>query len=378
MGMKSETKLTHAVEYDRNAGKVLTIVVNVDQSIAVNRNRDFEIPVNSKLREIESSIQDKAELEQFIRSADLGRRLIQSYRPRAKSLALFLQANGNVTTRELNVSLTTEACWSDIPHIQPILEAGDEFEELLIVLLDGRQSRFLTSFLGNVTEHPEVLNPYPTAHTQAPGNDQTKSQPTFHRKADEREHHYLKAVSLMTETLAATRSIKRIVLAGNDGASKGLYAQLPKTIQQHVISFVVLPTAATLDEIAAVVTDPRYRAERDDESAKIESLLVRAGKRDRAVTGVTGTLEALTEGRVHELVYGQGLSLTGARCMSCGIIVANVTACSRCGSTLDLTQNAMDLIIEAALDTGATIEQVRGPAAEKLSAFGGIGAFLRY
>jgi len=38
----------------------------------------------------------------------------------------------------------------------------------------------------------------------------------------------------------------------------------------------------------------------------------------------------------------------------------------------------MDLIIGSALDTRAAIEQVRGEAAEKLAAAGGIGAFLRH
>jgi hypothetical protein len=49
-GMKAETRLSQLVEYDRSDGKVLTIVVNVDQSLPTNRNREFEIPVNSKLR----------------------------------------------------------------------------------------------------------------------------------------------------------------------------------------------------------------------------------------------------------------------------------------------------------------------------------------
>jgi hypothetical protein len=127
--MKTETKLSQLVEYDRSGGKVLTIVVNVDQSLPMNRNREFEIPVNSKLREIESSLTEKGEIEQFTRCAEIGRRLIQAYRPHSKSLVLFLQANGNVTTRELNVTLDTEAYWADTPHIQPLIEAGDELAQ---------------------------------------------------------------------------------------------------------------------------------------------------------------------------------------------------------------------------------------------------------
>jgi RNA polymerase subunit RPABC4/transcription elongation factor Spt4 len=376
--MRTDPKLSQYSEYDRDAGKVLTLIVNVDQSIAENRSHGFEVPVNAKLRDIDSRIKDKSELEQFVRCADLARRLIYSYRPSSKSLVLFIQANGNVSTRELNVPLDTEARWADLPHIQPLVEAGDEFEELLIVLLDGRRSRFLTSFLGNITEHPEVLNPYPTSHTQTPGNDQTKSQPSFHRKADEREHHYLKSVSETTEAIASTRSINRIVLCGNDGASHGLYALLPKALQRNVISFVVLSDKATLEEIAGVITNPRYRAERNDEVAKVQSLLDRVGKRDRAITGVSGTLEALAEGRVHELIYAQGISLRGARCKNCGVITVDQPICPKCMSTLDTAEDAMDMVISAALDTGATIEQVRGIAAENLKASGGIGAFLRY
>jgi peptide subunit release factor 1 (eRF1) len=366
------------VEYDPNAGKVLTIVINLDQSVAANRNREFEIPVNSKLREIESRIKDKSEIEEFSRCVELGRRLIQAFRPHSKSLVLFLQANGNVTSRELNVPLDTETYWGKTPHIQPLIEAGDEFEDVLIVLLDGRESRFLTSTLGVVTEHPEVRNPYPTSHTQAPGTDRQKSQPTFHRKSDEREHHYLKAVSEMTETLAANRSIGRIVLSGNDGTCKELYSLLSKDVRRHVISFLLLPVHSTLEQVAGIAGKVQYRAERENEVAKVASLLDSAGARGKAVTGLAATAAALSEGRVLELVYAQGLAPNGALCTICGSIVVNQPTCPKCQSAAGPAGEAMDLIIGAALDTGAAIEQVRGEAAETLTAFGGIGAFLRY
>jgi len=377
-GMKTETKLSQLVEYDRNGGKVLTIVLNVDQSLPVNRNREFEISVNSKLREIESSLTEKDEIEQFTRCAELGRRLIQAYRPHSKSLVLFLQANGNVTSRDLNVTLNTEACWADTPHIQPLIEAGDEFEEILIVLLDGRHSRFLTSRLGNITEHPEVRNPFLTSHTQAPGNDRQKSQPTFHRKADEREHLYLKSAAEMTKTIAANRSIKRIVLAGINGACKELYDLLPKDLQKHVISFTSLPVQATFDQVSATVVKAQFRAEREYEAAKVASLLDRAGSRDKAVTGLAPTTAALAEGRVHELVYAQGIQPHGALCAKCGSIVVNQPNCPKCDTVVGPAGEAMDLIIGAALSSDSGIEQVRGEAAEKLQAHGGIGAFLRY
>jgi peptide subunit release factor 1 (eRF1) len=377
--MRTETRPTQFVKYDENAGKVLTVVVNVDQSSSANRNREFEVPVNSKLREIEARIKDEAELSQYRFCADLSRQFIDSYQPRSKSVMVFTQANGSVITRELNVPLETEVCWQDLPHIRPLVEAGDEFKEILIVLMDGKQSRFLTSHLGIMTEHPGTVNPFPTSHTQAPGNDKTKSQASFHRKSDEKKHLYLKAAAEMAETIAATRSINRIVLAGNNGISKELYSLLPKTLQQHVISFEVLQAHATLGEISAVIAKPRYQAERENESAKVQTLLDRARSHAAAaVTGIADTTEALAEGRIHELLYAQGLTPSGAACSSCGRIVVTHLTCPKCQVEVGPLGDAMDLIIGAALDSGATIEQVRGKAAEALMAAGGIGAFLKY
>jgi|SRR6185295_4892968 len=376
--MRTQTKPTQFAKYEPAAGKVLTVVLNVNQSSAVHRNRDLKIAINSELRRIEAEIMDQAELQQFHRSADLAREFVKSYQPRAKSLVVFSQANGSVSSRELNVPVETEIRWQELPHIQPLVDAEDKLDELLIVLMDRRHSRFLTSLVGTLTEHPGVLNPYPTAHTQAPGNDHTKSQPAFHRKTDERERHYLKTVVERVEAIAAARSINRIVLAGSNGPCKELYFLLPKKTQKHIISFAVLPSQATHEEIALGVVNAQELAERDTEAAKVESLIERAGASDRAVIGVSETMKALTEGRVHELVYSQGISLKGARCNNCASIVVNQKPCPKCRASADPVEDAMDMIIGTALDTGATVGQVHHEAAEKLILAGGIGAFLRY
>ncbi len=143
---------------------------------------------------------------------------------------------------------------------------------------------------------------------------------------------------------------------------------------------LVFTAAGTSDtrQIADIAGKAQYRAERENEVAKVASLVDRAGARDKAVTGLAETTAALAEGRVHELVYAQGITPNGALCAICGSIVVNQPACPKCQATAGPAEEAMDLIIGAALDTGAAIEQVRGEAAEKLTASGGIGAFLRY
>jgi len=110
----------------------------------------------------------------------------------------------------------------------------------------------------------------------------------------------------------------------------------------------------------------------------VASLLDRAGSGDKAVTGLAATASALAEGRVHELVYAQGVEPHGVLCANCGNIVVNQPRCPKCETVAGSAGEAMDLIIGTALSTSAGIEQVRDEAAEKLKTSGGIGAFLRY
>lgn len=321
---------------------------------------------------------DRDEHEVFARCAELGRNRMHSYTPSAKSLLLFIPANGEITTKEVNVDVVPGAWWSDLPHLQPLLEARDEYEELLLVLLDSSHSRFFSSFMGTLIEHPVIRNPYPAAHTQAPGNDQTKSQSAFHHKSDDREHRYLNEVATAAQRIAETRLARKIVLAGNNGRCKELYSLLPETIRTRVIAFKALPVDAPASDISASVAHLQFQAEREEESAKIAALIERAAKHHRAVTGPGDTMAALASGSVHELIYAEGFSPTGTSCRTCGLIVIHSAVCPVCGTSVGAGKPIMDLIITTAMNSGASIEQVRGAAAEKLNSAGGIGAVLRF
>jgi peptide subunit release factor 1 (eRF1) len=55
-----------------------------------------------------------------------------------------------------------------------------------------------------------------------------------------------------------------------------------------------------------------------------------------------------------------------------------ISNCDFCGLPVKPAEDLIEAILAKSLAEGATIEQVRGEAAEKLNAAGGIGAFLRY
>ena len=107
-------------------------------------------------------------------------------------------------------------------------------------------------------------------------------------------------------------------------------------------------------------------------------LITASAKAHNAVLQVPETLEALNERRVRELVYAHGFMARGGICNECHAIFPNDTMnCGFCGLPVKPDEDLVETVIGIAILEGAAVEQLRGEAAEKLKAAGGIGAFLR-
>jgi peptide subunit release factor 1 (eRF1) len=91
------------------------------------------------------------------------------------------------------------------------------------------------------------------------------------------------------------------------------------------------------------------------------------------------TLKAFNERRIRELVYAEGFSAQGGLCESCGLLFpSDDLNCEICGIPVKPVEDLVEHLVSALLLEGASIEQLRGPAADKLRDFRGIAAFLRF
>jgi len=376
--MKAKIATVQSLENVLGPGPVLSIYLNVDQSYAPNRLRGFETVLNDQLRDIESRLTSQAELTEFRMSWEVALRALREQQPGSGTMILFAQADGRIHARQLEVPIETAVRWQNHPYVQPILAAEDEFKPLLAVLSDHQRSRFFTSVLGHLTEHSEIENPYPSKHTKAAGKNRVKSQTVFNRKSDERLSHHLKSVAGTVEAISQAQSIGRLILMGNEDTSKELYDLLPTGLRRQVVGFVPIPIHSGILELRDAIAKVGYRAERQAEIQKVDSLLQLAGPHSRGVAGIQETLDALAGGRLRELVYSEGLILTGSRCGTCNVVFTDRAVCPVCQASLNPVDDVVEFAIEGALRSGATVEQVRGDAANKLRNAGGIGGFLRY
>lgn len=366
-------------ESKTGAGRVLSVYLDVDQAKVANLNRGFEAAFESRIQVIGRAFEEEYEQSDFGRCLADVRKLLSSYEPHGQSLVIFAKSTGPVWFREVNVSIGTEVRWGAAPYLHPLIEALDEFQTYMAVVTDRSHSRVFTVKLGTLEKQAEIHALGLVRHLKTAGTDHLYSQSHNQRKADENSLSHLKRVVEIIDHVANLNPFARLVLAGNAEATSELFSLLPKALRGRVCGFTMMSASAPEKEVFERTVGSVRRAERDQETAKVERLVTSAAKAEKAVLGVAETLNAFNQRRVRELVYAEGFSAIGGICERCQVMFpSDDVNCDICGMPVKPADDLIESAVGVALDEGAAVEQLRGPAAERLRAIGGIGAFLRF
>jgi peptide subunit release factor 1 (eRF1) len=377
--MINKTDLAGLNEFDGRSGQVLSIYLDIDQSNPANLNRGFELALRDQLRLIFESLTEETERHDFAANATRATDFISKYAPGARGLIVFSTSRGPMWAREINVRTKTDVRWGNAAFIQPLVEVLDEHQGYAVVLADKTRGRIYTVHLGRIEKHSEVHALSSSRHVKTTGQDHLFSQSRFQRKADEHTHTHLKRIAELLEDLLVAAPFERVVLAGSEEASRELFKIMPKWLGAKVIGLVVVSTNATDQELLAAAEGIAERGERQFEAELVGRLIEESGNRRRATTDTFEAIHAVNEKRVRWLMYAENTSVPGTRCHSCGALFGpDQTSCIYCNLSLDPIENILPAAASLSLASGASVEQLRGEAAEQLRSTGGLGAFLRY
>jgi peptide subunit release factor 1 (eRF1) len=353
---------------------VLSVYLEVDQSRAANLRGEFVTALKARLRAIEQRL-GEAQREAFRADADRVLRFVADHEPRAKTLVAFADDSaGFFWSGELRASLPTDARWEPKPYLRPLLEVVDEHEPYAVVLVDKQRARLFTVFLGEVEEEREAIAAADVRHKKASGTDHWRSHMRFQRQDDMHVQSHLRQVAHLLEEVARGTVFHRLVLAGPVEATSELARVLSRPLAARVVGTLRLAVDAPAAEVLRQTLEVAARAERDAEQALVAQLL------DAGALGLETVLIALQERRVLVLAYADGFAASGAECPRCrGLFVsADGPACAYCGERLVAVGDVLERALERAEESGARAEPVRGEAAARLRAAGGIGAALRF
>jgi len=128
-----------------------------------------------------------------------------------------------------------------------------------------------------------------------------------------------------------------------------------------------IPVGAGTEEILSRTSELQLRIERANELETVRDLLKEVRTGGRAVAGLSATLDAINQGRVWNLIYSQGLRLSGGVCRQCSVLVDPADEhCPVCGKPVEREERMVDQMARTVLERGGHVEMVDGPAAEAL------------
>lgn len=359
--------------------RYLSLYLSVDQSVAVNLNRGFEKAFKTLVREVEGSLPAE-EKESFAAAVRRAADFLSEYEPQGKTLVYFADGFGDwLWWRNFDVDLPVALWWGSRPYVRPLVEARDEFERSGVVVTDRARARIFSVFLGRIEEKVQLAAEEEVRRFDGAGMDRMRSQMNFQRKADEHARRHLKRVAEELDRLSLSEPFDRVVLAGNREAISELKDYLSERVGRMVVGELPMPVDAPEAEILKRVQEFLCEVERKAETEIVDKLLTAAAKNHQAVAGWQETLRAAHEGRIHLLVYADGDRPLGRQCPLCRRVFLDESECPDCSVSTVSLADLLNAVVVDVVNTGGEVEQVLGPAAQRLkSGAGGIGAFLRF
>lgn len=337
----------------------LTLYLNTDQGLRENQsdNPAWKIFLKNAISDIESNL-DSVQLRQWkkVRLSDSSpetawartrKRLdkyLTSYQPKGRSLVLFISPTAEYRY-ELPVAIDNAAYFGK-PHIQEFLWALDEYEQHLVALLAKDEARALILALGDTTTDLQVRadnawlrNVRKSAHTE-----------NIESRKDDLDRRFLNDMANRVDKyFLENPDIQRVVLGGNTEMAHAILGLLHPAVQDRVVAILPIPITDAPHTIADRVRDTATQAERDYELMVVNDIVNQAKAGGRGAIGLTAVQRAADRAAIQLLAL-----------------------------TYPADAETVEPLLLHAVQSGATIEFVRGEAADRVAQEGGIVARLYY
>ena len=360
----------------RPSHPVLSIYLNTDPA---EGNADaYRLRLRSMLKEVDLEEDSKAILRYFEHEHDWS----------GRSVALFSCApDGFFKAFPLAVPIRSRVRVGEQPYVKPLANLLDSYGGYGVILVDKQGARMFSFHLGELTEQEGVMGEE-VRHTKRGGGTQTGGQRggaggTRGGVAGKTDYEAEIAERNMKEVIEfSTRffnehNVRRVVIAGTDDNVARFRAQMPKAWQSLLIGTFSCAMTAQLPEIMEKAMEVGRRVEREREAHLAEAIVTSTAKGKMGVTGLEDTLNAVREGRVQSLVIRDGYRSPGYRCTGCGYLVAKSKhSCPFCGSKFEKIEDAVEMAVRQAMETGADVEVITQD--QSIKGFDQIGALLRY
>ncbi len=262
----------------------------------------------------------------------------------AGALAIFCSGRDDLFETVTLPRPTASSVFIDrIPHVEPLVVQGDD-ERWCAVLVTSRTGDMYRGEGSEGSERQRIAD-YVRGHGKGAAAGENTQE-------EDLENH-LRAVADAIYRDWQKEPFTTLVLSGPVEPVARLEELLhndlrPMLAASHLDLDVASATESKVRDAVAGVIEAKRRA-------RAERALEELTETTRAVTGIADTLEALNERRVQTLLLSRDFSATGARCPSCGLLVAETSdTCPADGTPTEAT-DLREAAVQAALLQDATV-----------------------
>jgi peptide subunit release factor 1 (eRF1) len=256
-------------------------------------------------------------------------------------------------------------------YVRPLARVRDEHDRFVIALVSAHKSRFFFSQIGLV-EEVYTLDGQELAVTDYASKDQRRDMKTELRRQHARRSAH--ALDLIADALDA----RHVIHDCAPDMEAAFLDGLDQKTAQKVSASLSCEINATVAEVAAKAEPVQREVEAHEEAETIAR--VRELIPTRAVTGLDATLDMLNQQRVMTLVVDDALRIAGGHDPVSGMLTARTSGTYEAtGGRIVAEDDLFELMLERALEQGASLELIRSEAARAaLEPLGPSAAILRF
>jgi peptide chain release factor subunit 1 len=290
----------------------------------------------------------------------------------ARGLAIFAAGLDNVwRPLDLTETVPDEVKVGRMLYLAPLVPLVGRGEGALVVVVGRERGQFFRLRGGRLEEVADHTEDQPGKHDQGGW-----SQARYQRHIETLVQEHLRRIADELDRLVRRLHGPQVVVISSEETRADFDDLLSKEVKNAIVGWTHAEAHAQAPELLALATPVLERWRTEQETAALARWREEAGRNGRAAAGWERTLEAASDGRVDLLLFQEGADRPAAWCPRCGRVALGDGKCPLDGTSMERSNDGLDLAVHQTLVHGGTVWAVRHH--RDLEPVEGIGALLRY
>lgn len=335
-------------------------------------DKGHEVFIRRRARAICAALGDREQIKNFERGVESALASIHSLESKGRAAAAFLHIEEDfLRVGSLGARVDTTMVLDASPYILPLARFEDEYEEFLLVLIDGQHAEI------HHVEQARGEQVGKASHTSLGRHKRGGwSQMRYQRIREGVVKRFYDEVTEQIDSTLREQGDMRIIIAGPGPAKQ----QFRDRMSKRSVGLIIAVEDIDMDSIPhdSIISRFTELAKQDEsmaEQADIARLRRELLNGTLATTGIYEVLQAAEDGRLEMLLVLEGHQHPGIKCEPCNAYMRKTSQkCSRCGGD----GNEVELVneaVEAAIRISAHVEFTDDSLLKDL---GGVAALLRW